>query len=227
MGVTETRANELIAIALGDAKPSAQMKRWLETGEGRRELAAYQETLNMLTRLYAQTPAPKPAAQKVYYTAMSTPVGRVFVAATDVGLARVSFDPSEVKFVAALRQLKMDVVKSAEKVSEITVEIEAYFAGKRRAFDVPIDLRRVSPFQRSVLMAARAVPAGQVVSYHEIARRIGRPGASRAVGQALGHNPAPIVIPCHRVVASDGGLGGYSGGLEIKAKLLKMEGAFQ
>ncbi len=225
MGVTEARANELIAIALGDAKPSAHMKRWLETGEGRREIAAYQETLNMLTRLYAQTPAPKPAA-KVYYVAVRTPVGRVFVAATDVGLARVSFDPSEVKFVAALRQLKMDVVKSAEKVSGITAQLEAYFAGERRAFDVPVDLRRMSPFQRSVLMAARAVPAGQVVSYHEIARRIGRPRASRAVGQALGHNPVPIVIPCHRVVASDGGLGGYSGGLEIKAKLLKMEGAF-
>ncbi len=221
------RDEELIAIALGDAQPSQQMKRRLSTGEGRRELESYRRTLGMLNTLYADVSVVKPK-RVVYFTSMRTPVGRVLVAATEAGLVRVSFDASEAAFVAELRRrLKTDAVKSAEKMAGIVSQLEAYFAGKRRAFDVPVDLSRVAPFQRAVLIAARAVPAGQVVSYGEIARRIGRPSASRAVGQALGHNPVPIVIPCHRVVTSSGGLGGYSGGLSIKRKLLALEGAYR
>ena len=219
------RDEELIAIALGDAQPSQRMKRRLSTDEGRRELESYRRALRMLNTLYADVSLVKPK-RVVYFTSMRTPVGRVLVAATEAGLVRVSFDRSEAAFAADLRrQLRMDAVKSAEKMAGIVSQLEAYFAGKRRAFDVPVDLSRVAPFQRAVLMAARAVPAGQVVSYGEIARRIGRPSASRAVGQALGHNPLPIVIPCHRVVTSAGGLGGYIGGLSIKRRLLALEGA--
>jgi methylated-DNA-[protein]-cysteine S-methyltransferase len=221
------RDEELITIALGDAQPSQQMKRWLSAGEGRRELESYRRTLEVLNTLYADVPVVE-SKRVVYYTSMRTPVGRVWVAATEAGLVRVSFDRSEAAFAADLReQLRMDAVKSAEKMAGVVSQLEAYFAGKRRAFDVPVDLSRVAPFQRAVLMAARTVPAGQVVSYGEIARRIGRPGASRAVGQALGRNPAPIVIPCHRVVTSAGGLGGYIGGLSIKRKLLALEGAYR
>jgi methylated-DNA-[protein]-cysteine S-methyltransferase len=217
------RESELIAIVLGDIRPSTQMKGWLETGQGRRELAAYQEALRMLSRLYSNVSMPE-AKEKVYYAPVRTPVGNVLVAATAAGLVRVSYSPNETAFVTALRRMKLDVIRSAEKIKGIAAQLEAYFAGKRRTFDVPIDLRHVSPFQRSVLMAACQVPAGQVVSYREIARRIGRPQASRAVGQALGHNPIPIIIPCHRIVTSSGGLGGYTGGLEIKKKLLQIEG---
>ncbi|MGH2594324.1 MAG: methylated-DNA--[protein]-cysteine S-methyltransferase [Anaerolineae bacterium] len=221
------RDDELIAIVLGDAEPSPRMRRWLNTDEGRRESKAYRKALGMLDSLYRDAPALRPK-RAAHYTTMRTPVGRLFVAATGAGLVRVSFRQNEASFVADLRRrLKMDVVKSADKLAGIVAQLEAYFAGKRRAFDVPVDLSHVAPFQRSVLMAARSVPAGQVVSYGEIARRIGRPTASRAVGQALGHNPVPIVIPCHRVVASSGGLGGYTGGLEIKKRLLQMEGALQ
>ena len=113
----------------------------------------------------------------------------------------------------------------AEKLAEIVEQLEAYFAGRRRAFDLRIDLSRATPFQRRVLLATRAVPSGTVVSYGEIARRIAQPKASRAVGQALGHNPVPIVIPCHRIVAGSGRLGGYTGGLHIKKKLLGLEAA--
>jgi len=227
MGTTKARDDELIAIVLGDAEPLPHMRRWLNTDEGRREWKAYREALGMLDSLYRDVPASRPR-RAAHYTTMRTPVGRLLIAATGTGLVRVSFHQNEASFVADLRRrLKMDVVKSADKMAGIVAQLEAYFAGKRRAFDVPIDLSHVAPFQRSVLMAARSVPAGQVVSYGEIARRIGRPTASRAVGQALGHNPVPIVIPCHRVVSSSGGLGGYTGGLDIKKKLLQLEGAFK
>jgi methylated-DNA-[protein]-cysteine S-methyltransferase len=221
------RDDELIAIVLGDAGPSPQMKRWLGTEEGRRELEAYRRTLGMLNSVYGEV-AVSQRRRVVHYTSMRAPVGRLHVAATDVGLVRVSFDRAESAFVDELRRdLRMDVVKSAEKMADVVAQLEAYFAGKRRAFDLPIDERLMRPFQRSVLRAAQTIPAGQLASYGEIARRIGRPRASRAVGQALGHNPMPIVIPCHRVVSSGGGLGGYTGGLQIKKKLLKMEGAYR
>jgi len=219
------RDDELIAIVLGDARPSAELERRLNTDEGRRELGAYRRALGMLNTLYGDEAVSR-SKRAVYYTSLRTPVGRLLIAATGAGLVRVSFDVSEMAFAADLRQrLKIDVVKSPEKMAGIVSQIEEYFAGKRRAFDIPVDLSKATPFQRSVLMAARRVPAGQVVSYHEIARRIGRPEASRAVGQALGHNPVPIVIPCHRVVPSSGGLGGYMGGVRVKEKLLELEGA--
>ncbi|HLF25502.1 MAG TPA: methylated-DNA--[protein]-cysteine S-methyltransferase [Anaerolineae bacterium] len=227
METLKTQADELIAMLLHDAEPSPQLKRWLETDAGRRELEAYRKALEMLDRAYAHAPA-APLKPLVYYTALRTPVGRLLIAATEAGLVRISFRQDEAAFVAELRrQLKADVVKSAEKLASIIAQLENYFAGKQRAFDLPIDWSRIAPFQRSVLTAALNIPAGQVVSYGEIARRIGRPAASRAVGQALGHNPMPIVIPCHRVVASGGGLGGYTGGLRVKQKLLQLEGVFR
>jgi methylated-DNA-[protein]-cysteine S-methyltransferase len=128
--------------------------------------------------------------------------------------------------VTGLReQLRAEVIESEEKVADVAAQLKAYFAGERRAFDVPIDLSLASAFQRRVLMAARGVPAGQVVTYGELARRIGVPNASRAVGWALGRNPVPIVIPCHRIVRTGGGLGGYIGGVKVKRRLLELEGA--
>jgi len=123
------------------------------------------------------------------------------------------------------RRLGAEVVRSPARTADIVHQLRAYFAGERRTFDVRVDLSRLTPFHQRVLLAAASVPAGQVVSYGEIARRIGQPRGSRAVGQALGRNPIPIVIPCHRVVASGGKLGGYTGGLAIKKKLLRIEGA--
>ena len=101
-----------------------------------------------------------------------------------------------------------------------------YFAGQRDSFNVPVDLSRSTDFQQQVLRAAARVPRGGLATYAEIARHIGKPRASRAVGQALARNPVPIVIPCHRVVAADGSLTGYSGrgGIRTKAQLLVLEG---
>jgi methylated-DNA-[protein]-cysteine S-methyltransferase len=105
--------------------------------------------------------------------------------------------------------------------------LEEYFNGARNRFEIEYDLSGLTNFQRLVLEAVQQVPKGSYVTYLELAKRIGRPKAARAVGQALGSNPIPILIPCHRVIATDGSLGGYSapGGVETKSELLKMEGA--
>ena len=162
----------------------------------------------------------------MYYCAIPSPIGRLLVAASGDGLVRIAFRQSELAFVAELRRrLGTDVVRSAERTASVVHQLRAYFAGERRTFDVRLDLRDVTPFQRRVLMAAAGVPAGNVVSYGEIARRIGQPRGSRAVGQALHRNPVPIVIPCHRIIAAGGKIGGYGGGLRIKRKLLRLEGA--
>jgi methylated-DNA-[protein]-cysteine S-methyltransferase len=218
------RDEELIAMLLGDSSPSPRLQRWLDTDAGQRELRAYREVLTGLRRLHGDVSGP--ARQAAYYNVIATPVGRVLVATTEVGLVRVAFRQSEAAFTAELRRrLGTGVVRSPAKTKGVARQLEEYFAGQRRTFDVPTDLRSVTPFQRRVLLAAVRVPAGQVVSYGDIARSVGRPGGSRAVGQALGRNPIPIVIPCHRVVAAGGRLGGYSGGLAIKKRLLRLEGA--
>jgi methylated-DNA-[protein]-cysteine S-methyltransferase len=217
--------DELIAFLLGDAAPSPALKRRLETEEGQRELKAYRETLQALESHYREVQVSK-KPEPIYYTKMTAPIGDLFVAATDKGLVRISFMSNEPGFVSELRmRLNRDVVESLEKVSGVVQQLHEYFAGKRSRFSVAIDWSLVTPFQRRVLEAAIAVPAGHVASYGELARRIGQPGASRAVGNALGRNPVPIVIPCHRIVREGGGLGGYTGGLHIKKKLLQIEGA--
>lgn len=219
--------DELIPVILGEAEPSPELNRWLDTLEGRRELAAYHKTLEALNELYGniQLSGPQPV---VYYAALITPIGRLFAAATETGLVRLSFTRSEHAFVSALQeQLRARVVKSSEKLSHFAGQIQDYLLGKRQVFDLPLDLRLATPFQRQVLLAALKIPRGQTTTYSDIARRIGKPQAARAVGQALGHNPIPIIIPCHRVLASDGSLRGYSGGhgIETKAHLLQLEGA--
>lgn len=117
------------------------------------------------------------------------------------------------------------VLRDPDALADVREQIRAYLTGKRDRFQLDFDLDGCrSPFQREVLEAAREIPYGQVISYGELARRIGRPKASRAVGNALGANPVPIVIPCHRVVKGDGSAGGYVGGTERKIRLLKLEG---
>jgi methylated-DNA-[protein]-cysteine S-methyltransferase len=217
----------LMAMVLDGAAPSPELKSWLATAAGKRELAAYQKALGALNRLYGE--ARPPELPTVYYSALATPIGKIFVAATDTGLVCVSFAHNEADFAEEMRgQLRARFVKSAEKVAGVAAQLRDYFAGKRRVFDLPLDLRLTTPFQRQVLLAALQIPCGQTLTYAGLAQRIGKPKAARAVGQALGRNPIPIVIPCHRVLASDGSLRGYSGGrgIETKAQLLQLEGAW-
>jgi methylated-DNA-[protein]-cysteine S-methyltransferase len=215
-----TRHDELIALLLGDAPASPRLRRWLATAAGRRELAAHREALGAVDALWARVPRP------IAYGSLATPIGRVLVAAGAAGIVRISFRRSEADFAAELRRRFGAVaVRDPARIAGAVRALRAYFAGERRAFDVPVDLSALTPFQRRVLLATATVPAGQVVSYGEIARRIGQPLGSRAVGQALGHNPIPIVIPCHRVIGGGGRIGGYTGGLDVKRTLLRLEGA--
>lgn len=115
-------------------------------------------------------------------------------------------------------------VRLKRRVSDGARQIREYLEGRRRDFDVPIDLRLTSGFRNEALRALTGVRFGQVVSYGELARRAGRPGGARAVGGAMGHNPIPVIVPCHRVVAADGTLGGFTGGLDIKRRLHVLEG---
>lgn len=164
----------------------------------------------------------------IYYDSVpDTPIGKLWVALSERGLVAVSLGGPEAEFVRGVtRRIGRRAVRSSKPVGKARRELTAYLEGRRQAFSIDVDLRYVTPFQREVLLAARGVPRGQVATYGQIARRIGRPGAARAIGQALGGNPMPIVVPCHRVLASDGSLRGYSGrgGIRTKRRLLALEG---
>jgi methylated-DNA-[protein]-cysteine S-methyltransferase len=225
------REREVIARLLGDAPASPRTRAWLATAAGRRAETAHRRVLAALDAWGAATAraprqAAKPGAAVVYVGALRTPVGRVLAAVGAGGVVGVSFERSTRAFSERLaRRHGARVLRANGRLASVERALGAYFGGVRRRLALPIDLRGVSPFQRRVLAAARRIPAGRVVSYGELARRIGRPRASRAVGQALGRNPLPILIPCHRIVASGGALGGYVGGARVKRKLLALEGA--
>lgn len=155
-------------------------------------------------------------------------IGPLLVAVGPHGLVAIEFGQDEAAFAERLaKRGGAPVWPSQERVAEAIEQLRQYLDGSRREFELPVDLSGLTVFQRQVLKAALQVPAGVVATYGEIARRIGKPRASRAVGQALARNPIPIVVPCHRVVAADGSLTGYSGGagVETKRSLLALEGA--
>ncbi len=165
----------------------------------------------------------------VYYDVVShSRVGELYVAVSERGLIALDFGLGEQSFIDRVqRRTKATLVRSRERCAEAMRQVREYLDGKRTRFDLPLDMTSLTAFQRQVLSAALKIPRGQWLTYGEVAKAIGRPQASRAVGQALGHNPVPIVIPCHRVLGSDGSLHGYSGGGGIKTKawLLQLEGA--
>jgi methylated-DNA-[protein]-cysteine S-methyltransferase len=165
-------------------------------------------------------------APLIGWGAMSSPVGTIFVAASERGVCAIDFGRSETAFLLRLDPLAR-LEKDSPSVKQAVEQLRAYFSGARFNFDLPVDLSSLTAFQRAVLDTACRITPGQVWTYHRVAMEIGRPKSSRPVGQALAHNPVPIVIPCHRVIASNGSLGGYSGGSGLKAKrwLLRLEGA--
>jgi methylated-DNA-[protein]-cysteine S-methyltransferase len=155
-------------------------------------------------------------------------IGNILLATRKNRLVAVDFRISQQEFVALIeRSFNLTPYYAPKAITEPANQIQAYLSGLRLRFDIKVDLSSLTQFQRQVLHATQEIQPGEVVTYSEIAKRIGNPKSVRAVGQALGRNPIPIVIPCHRVIAADGSLGGYSGGggLETKAKLLKLEGA--
>lgn len=163
----------------------------------------------------------------VAYRTLSSPVGELLLAATPGGLVRLSFSGEEPDAVLAdlARTVSPRVLRAPARLDAVARELEEYFAGRRRAFDVDLDLRLARGYRRTVLEHLRDVAYGATVSYGELAAASGNPRAVRATGSACAHNPLPVVIPCHRVLRSDGSLGGYTGGLDIKRALLAIEGA--
>jgi methylated-DNA-[protein]-cysteine S-methyltransferase len=157
----------------------------------------------------------------VTYDILDSPIGDLFVAATDRGLARISYWPDGMEETLA-RTFGPRVLRSP--LDDVRRELDEYFEGRRRDFDLPIDWALVSPFGRRVLQATAAIPFGRVKTYGEMATQAGNPKASRAAGRALGANPIPIVVPCHRVIGASGRLTGYTGGLHRKVALLEIEG---
>jgi methylated-DNA-[protein]-cysteine S-methyltransferase len=156
----------------------------------------------------------------------ASPLGPVWLAVTDQGLAALDIQVEREKFVQDLNKRGFkEFSQDTEKVREIARQLSEYLEGKRRSFDFPIDWEILKPFQRQVLQATYAIPYGVTATYGEIAARVGKPRAARAVGRAEATNPMPLVIPCHRVLGSDGKLHGYgaAGGLETKAWLLQLE----
>jgi methylated-DNA-[protein]-cysteine S-methyltransferase len=162
----------------------------------------------------------------VAYTEFDSPVGRLLLAATPRGLVRITF-PVETP-ERALEQLAESVspriLESPAKLDDVRRELDCYFEGKLQDFDLPLDWQLTRGFYRKVLRATARIPYGQTRSYSEMATKAGSPRAVRATGTALGSNPLPIIVPCHRVLRRGGALGGYGGGLEVKQALLELEG---
>ncbi|MFH9607964.1 methylated-DNA--[protein]-cysteine S-methyltransferase [Streptomyces sp. NPDC017448] len=167
----------------------------------------------------------------VEWAVVDSVIGPLLLAATGAGLVNVSFHAHPAVRAAVLDRLRTRFgtepveAPGSARLMEPVREFAAYFAGGRRDFDLALDWSLTSGFHREVLRElASGVPYGTVVGYGELAARVGRPEGAQAVGAAMGANPLPVVVPCHRVVESGGGLGGFGGGLETKRQLLALEG---
>jgi methylated-DNA-[protein]-cysteine S-methyltransferase len=156
-----------------------------------------------------------------------TALGDFRLAASNLGLVAVEWAASQSALDTFLRRLGRPIQPDISKTTPYAEQLREYLNGHRRAFTFPIDWSIFRPFQRAALQATFAIPYGETCTYKELALRLGRPRAARAIGRAEATNPMPLVIPCHRVIGSDGKLHGYGGGEGLKTKewLLKMEGA--
>lgn len=163
----------------------------------------------------------------VAYTELESPVGALLVAATGAGLVRIAFAVQDHDLVLQqlADRLSPRVLRAPRRLDPAVRQLDEYFAGRRTTFDLPLDLQLVGGFRRSVLDVLRDVPYGRTASYAALAAAAGSPRAVRAVGTACALNPLPLVVPCHRVVRSDGSPGQYAGGAPAKLTLLALEGA--
>ena len=164
----------------------------------------------------------------VAYELHDSPVGKLFVAVSDRGVCEIHYDADpEVEAERLARLFGTRVLRSPRPTDEARRQLDEYFAGERRDFELEVDLSPARDFGRAVLEQLAHVPYGELTTYGTLAERAGRPRAARAVGTVMNRNPVPIVLPCHRVVGSTGSLVGYAGGLDRKRLLLELEGALQ
>ena len=163
----------------------------------------------------------------VAYARVDSPLGPLLAAGTDAGLVTLSYiDWSDMDetLERIARRVSPNVLEAPARLDGVRRQLDDYFEGRRQDFDVPIDWALTAGFTRKVLQATARIPFGAVSSYREVATEAGSPRAVRAAGNALGSNPIPIIVPCHRVLRTGGDLGGYTGGLEKKEHLLRLEG---
>ncbi len=160
------------------------------------------------------------------FDVIDSPIGPLLVAATPHGLARIYFDAEPELHLERLAQVYGPrVLRAAPAVDAAHRQLDEYFDGSRSAFELELDLRGAAPFAGQVLAELARVPYGQTTTYGALATKVGAPRAARAVGTVMNRNPIPIVLPCHRVVGANGSLTGYAGGLDVKERLLRLEGA--
>ena len=182
-----------------------------------------------LTRLHGRLAdeAARADVLDVAFRTVDSPVGPLLLAATPAGLVRIAYDREDHERVLAdlAARISPRVLRAPAQLDEAARELDEYFAGRRQAFDLPLDLRLTKGFRRVVISHLPDIGYGSTASYTALAAAAGNPRAVRATGTACATNPLPIVVPCHRVVRSDGGLGQYLGGTEVKHALLVLEGA--
>jgi methylated-DNA-[protein]-cysteine S-methyltransferase len=193
------------------------------TGKGR--AASERAAAHAARRLTARAAAEGLA--DVSYATADSPFGKLLLAATTRGLVRVAFPEEDVDTVLErlARRISPRIVETPAPLDLARRELDEYFTGRRHEFELALDWTLVGPFGRRVLGVTAEIPYGGVLSYAEVAADAGSPRGSRAAGNALGSNPMPIVVPCHRVLRTGGALGGYGGGVERKRWLLELEGA--
>jgi methylated-DNA-[protein]-cysteine S-methyltransferase len=158
-----------------------------------------------------------------YVTTLDTPIGELLIETNETAITQILLPGKGQEIEEVAQQQKSQERKKPLVMKDAVGQLKEYFAGKRTEFDLPLELAGTD-FQREVWLALGEIPYGKTISYAELASMVGRPAAFRAVGQANGSNPIPIVLPCHRVIASGGKLGGYGGGLDMKRQLLSLEG---
>ena len=163
---------------------------------------------------------------EVAYDLVDSPLGPLYVAVSQAGLCTIEFDPQpELETERLARVYGARILASKRPTDAVRRQLDEYFEGKRRRFELPVDLRLAREFGRRVLEELVQVPYGKLTTYGALAARAGHPRAARAVGTVMNRNPVPIVVPCHRVVGSTGRLVGYGGGLDRKLTLLQLEGS--
>lgn len=171
------------------------------------------------------------SAERLNFMQFVSPVGSILICASPEGICQLHIDRNEVLSGAEAARIvkdhhghcEIDATAHLTLLQEVKTAILDYLGKRTPLPPIPVDLRRGSPFQRQVWQALHKVPFGETRSYLQVAASIGKPSAARAVGQACGRNPIPVIIPCHRVLASNGKLGGFSSGLQVKQKLLELE----
>ncbi len=163
---------------------------------------------------------------KIYYSSFNSPwLKKVFVASTEKGVCMVDYLKSEEAFLKGLKgRFPGEIIRDDRKNRRVLSQLKKYLEGRLRRFDCKLDMKG-TPFQKKVWSALEKIPYGQTRSYKEIANAIGHPKAFRAVGNSNGRNPIPLIVPCHRVIESNGGLGGFGHGVKVKRMLLDFEKA--